>query len=237
MRKGRVPASLPPSMGRTAPVMNPACSEHSHRIAARTLQCRGDYRAAAASTVILARALLADLANSAVRPGVYDPEELLGFDPLAPAPARAGHHRGRPTGDRQRSRAHPDTCGSRPMRRPHRLLLIACATVLVLAVGGLSAFALAGRSPRTVAVRLSGTGTHVVPVALVDTPRGFAVQPNRIMLDPGQSRRLDLGRVTRDVSADFRAAVSALWSGEVEAESAACPPWDGGGGREVGAAK
>ncbi len=44
------------------------------------------------------------------------------------------------------------------MRRPHRLLLIACATVLVLAVGGLSAFALAGRSPRTVAVRLSGTG-------------------------------------------------------------------------------
>ena len=119
------------------------------------------------------------------------------------------------------------------MRRPHRLLLIACATVLVLAVGGLSAFALAGRSPRTVAVRLSGTGTHVVPVALVDTPRGFAVQPNRItvdpgtplvldvvnqadehhdlavdggttrtrMLDPGQSRRLDLGRVTRDVSA------------------------------------
>ncbi len=155
------------------------------------------------------------------------------------------------------------------MRRPHRLLLIACATVLVLAVGGLSAFALAGRSPRTVAVRLSGTGTHVVPVALVDTPRGFAVQPNRItvdpgtplvldvvnqadehhdlavdggttrtrMLDPGQSRRLDLGRVTRDVSADFRAAVSALWSGEVEAESAACPPGDGGGGREVGAAK
>ncbi len=113
------------------------------------------------------------------------------------------------------------------MRRPHRLLLIACATVLVLAVGGLSAFALAGRSPRTVAVRLSGTGTHVVPVALVDTPRGFAVQPNRItvdpgtplvldvvnqadehhdlavdggttrtrMLDPGQSRRLDLGRL------------------------------------------
>jgi len=72
-------------MGRTAPVMNPACSEHSNRIAARTLQCRGDYRAAAASTVILARALLADLANSAVRPGVYDPEELLGFDPLAPA--------------------------------------------------------------------------------------------------------------------------------------------------------
>src|SRR6266508_3614635 len=39
------------------------------------------------------------------------------------------------------------------------------------------------------------------------------------------------------ISADFRAAVSALWSGEVEAESAACPPGDGGGGREVGAAK
>src|SRR6266511_4709341 len=39
------------------------------------------------------------------------------------------------------------------------------------------------------------------------------------------------------LSADFRAAVSALWSGEVEAESAACPPGDGGGGREVGAAK
>ncbi len=133
------------------------------------------------------------------------------------------------------------------MRRPHRLLLIACATVLVLAVGGLSAFALAGRSPRTVAVRLSGTGTHVVPVALVldvvnqaDEHHDLAVDGGTTrtrMLDPGQSRRLDLGRVTRDVSADFRAAVSALWSGEVEAESAACPPGDGGGGREVGAAK
>src|SRR6266508_6448495 len=44
-------------------------------------------------------------------------------------------------------------------------------------------------------------------------------------------------RLPEDLSADFRAAVSALWSGEVEAESAACPPGDGGGGREVGAAK
>ncbi len=39
------------------------------------------------------------------------------------------------------------------------------------------------------------------------------------------------------VSADFRAAVSTLGSGEVEAESAACPPGDGGVGGESGAAQ
>ena len=38
-------------------------------------------------------------------------------------------------------------------------------------------------------------------------------------------------------NAGFRAAVSALSSGEVEAESAACPPGDGGVGGEVGAAQ
>ena len=39
------------------------------------------------------------------------------------------------------------------------------------------------------------------------------------------------------VSADFRAAVSTLGSGEVEAESAVSPPGDGGVGGEVGAAQ
>jgi hypothetical protein len=61
-----------------------AVLKDGHRIAARTLECRGDYRCAAQSTVVFAHALLDD-ATTTVRPGVFDPEDLLTFDRIAPA--------------------------------------------------------------------------------------------------------------------------------------------------------
>jgi uncharacterized cupredoxin-like copper-binding protein len=112
----------------------------------------------------------------------------------------------------------------------HRRLLIAAAA-LVIAFGGLAAFALAGGFDKTRTERVTGGGTKVVRVALVDAAVGFDVTPDVVvvdpgthlvldvvndgggvhdlavdggsartrMLDPGESQRLDLGRVTADV--------------------------------------
>ncbi len=62
-----------------------AVLQHGERIAAATLKCRGDYRAAADSAVAFASALTTGAADNAARPGVFDPEELLCLDDLAPA--------------------------------------------------------------------------------------------------------------------------------------------------------
>jgi NAD(P)-dependent dehydrogenase (short-subunit alcohol dehydrogenase family) len=53
------------------------------RIAARTLECRGDYRSAARCTAVFAHALLDD--TGAVHPGVFDPEDVLCLEHIAPA--------------------------------------------------------------------------------------------------------------------------------------------------------
>ena len=86
---------LPRAILRAAPTGDDAASsepvahwiavlEREQRIAARTVRCRGDYAASAASTVALARALLpaADLPN-----GVLDYESLLRLDQVE-APLR-----------------------------------------------------------------------------------------------------------------------------------------------------
>jgi nitrite reductase (NO-forming) len=118
------------------------------------------------------------------------------------------------------------------VKRRHRLL-IATAVVLVVALGGLAAFALAGGFDKTTTQRLTGGGTKVVRVALVDATVGFDVTPDVVvvdpgthlildvvndgdevhdlavdggssrtrMLDPGESQRLDLGRVSADIRA------------------------------------
>lgn len=110
-------------------------------------------------------------------------------------------------------------------------MLIAAAAVLVIAVCGLAAFALAGGFDRTTTQRASGGGTKLVRVALVDAAVGFDVTPDVVavdpgthlildvvnsgdevhdlavdggsprtrMLAPGESQRLDLGRVTADI--------------------------------------
>ena len=62
-----------------------AVLKQGERIAAQTLRCRGDYRCAAASAVVFARALIAGGAGGALPRGVFDPEDLLSLDALAPA--------------------------------------------------------------------------------------------------------------------------------------------------------
>lgn len=62
-----------------------AVLQRGERIAAQTLECRGDYRGAAASAVVFARALMARDAGDTLPRGVFDPEDLLSLDDLAPA--------------------------------------------------------------------------------------------------------------------------------------------------------
>ena len=62
-----------------------AVLRRGERIAAQTLECRGDYRCAAAAAVVFARTLIAGGAGSALPRGVFDPEDLLSLDGLAPA--------------------------------------------------------------------------------------------------------------------------------------------------------
>ena len=57
-------------------------------LAARTLRCRGDYRSAAAATVLLAGSLAAR--GAAAPTGVLVPEELVTIGELRPALAKAG---------------------------------------------------------------------------------------------------------------------------------------------------
>jgi hypothetical protein len=59
------------------------------RLAARTIECRGDYRAAAAATVVLAAGLLGG-AGSRPSGGVFAPEDLLELRDVAEALAQAG---------------------------------------------------------------------------------------------------------------------------------------------------
>ena len=67
-----------------------AVLEQGRRIAARTLECRGDYRAAAESTAVFARALIDEDNNGQGRTGVFCPEDLLALDRLGPALRAAG---------------------------------------------------------------------------------------------------------------------------------------------------
>jgi uncharacterized cupredoxin-like copper-binding protein len=115
--------------------------------------------------------------------------------------------------------------------RPRHRLLIATAVALAIALGALAAFALAGGLDKTTTESVTGGGTKVVRVALVDAAVGFDVTPDVVvvdrgthlildvvnegndvhdlavdggssrtrMLDPGESQRLDLGRVSADI--------------------------------------
>jgi hypothetical protein len=67
-----------------------AVLEQGKRIAARTLECRGDYRGAAESTVVFAEALLDDGGEAQRRKGVFGPEDLLALDRLTPPLRAAG---------------------------------------------------------------------------------------------------------------------------------------------------
>jgi nitrite reductase (NO-forming) len=117
--------------------------------------------------------------------------------------------------------------------RRRRLLIAAAVGLAVVALGALAAFAVSGGFDKITTERVTGGGTKVVRVALVDATIGFDVTPDVVavdpgthlilevandgdevhdlavdggssrtrMLDPGQSQRLDLGRVTADIRA------------------------------------
>jgi len=120
------------------------------------------------------------------------------------------------------------------MRRRRRIVVIVAASALAAGVAALASLALAGRFDRkTTREHISGGGTKVVRVALVDSSLGFDVKPNTLivnrgthlildvindgkerhdlaleggptrtrMLAPGESQRLDLGRITHDTHA------------------------------------
>jgi NAD(P)-dependent dehydrogenase (short-subunit alcohol dehydrogenase family) len=65
-----------------------AVLEQGTRIAARTLECRGDYRGAAESTVVFAQALIDTGGETQEQKGVFGPEDLLALHRLTP-PLRA----------------------------------------------------------------------------------------------------------------------------------------------------
>jgi hypothetical protein len=90
---GRLPSSAFGSASPATPSSEPiahwvAVRRHGTRLAARTLRCHGDYRAAAAATVLFAR-LLAQRAGVAPQ-GVLVPEEITTIDEVQPELAKAG---------------------------------------------------------------------------------------------------------------------------------------------------
>lgn len=79
------------------------------------------------------------------------------------------------------------------MRPRRRSLLIATATVLAVGLAAVAAIALAGGFERkTTPERVSGGGTRVVRVALVDASLGFDVRPNLLTVDRGTHLILDV---------------------------------------------
>jgi nitrite reductase (NO-forming) len=86
-----------------------------------------------------------------------------------------------------------------------------------LAVLGVGAFALAGGFDRTVAERVSGTGTQVVRVALVDAVVGFDVTPDVLEVDRGTNLILSVvneGDEPHDLAVDGGAQTRLLDPGE-----------------------
>jgi nitrite reductase (NO-forming) len=79
----------------------------------------------------------------------------------------------------------PDEQGSK--KRPRWRVLAAAGVIglLVLAVLGVGAFALSGGFDKTTSVRVSGTGTQVVRIALVDAVIGFDVTPDVLEVASG----------------------------------------------------
>jgi nitrite reductase (NO-forming) len=89
--------------------------------------------------------------------------------------------------------------------RPRHRLLIATAVALVIAFGALAAFALAGGLDKTTTESVTGGGTKVVRVALVDATVGFDVTPDVVVVDPGTHLILDVvndGDEVHDLAVD-----------------------------------
>jgi nitrite reductase (NO-forming) len=108
-----------------------------------------------------------------------------------------------------------------PRKRPRwRLLAIAGAIgLVVLAVLGVGAFALSGGFDKTTSERVSGTGTQVVRVALVDAVVGFDVTPDVLEVARGTHVVLNVvneGDEDHDLAVDGGAKTRTLGPGESE---------------------
>src|SRR5919198_6310018 len=78
------------------------------------------------------------------------------------------------------------------MKLQRRHVLVLSGIALAAALLGLGVFALFGGLDRTVTKRVSGGGTRVVRVALVDAVVGFDVTPDRLLVDRGTHLVLDV---------------------------------------------
>ena len=83
--------------------------------------------------------------------------------------------------------------------RPRHRLQIAAALALVIALGIVAAFALAGRLDKTTTESVTGGGTKVVRVVLVDAVIGFDVTPDVVVVDRGTHLILDFENEADDV--------------------------------------
>ena len=83
--------------------------------------------------------------------------------------------------------------------RPRHRLQIAAALALVIALGIVAAFALAGRLDKTTTESVTGGGTKVVRVVLVDAVIGFDVTPDVVVVDRGTHLILDVANEADDV--------------------------------------
>ena len=106
-----------------------------------------------------------------------------------------------------------------PSKRPRwRLLATAGAIgVVVLAVLGMGAFALSGGFDKTTSERVSGPGTQVVRVALVDAVIGFDVTPDVLEVVRGTHVVLNIvneGDEGHDLAVDGGAKTRTLSHGE-----------------------
>ena len=106
-----------------------------------------------------------------------------------------------------------------PKKRPRwRLLAIAGSVgLLVLAVLGVGAFALSGGFDKATSKRVSGTGTQVVRVALVDAVVGFDVTPDVLEVTRGTHVVLEVvneGDENHDLAVDGGAKTRTLSPGQ-----------------------
>jgi nitrite reductase (NO-forming) len=78
------------------------------------------------------------------------------------------------------------------MKLQRRHVLVVSVIALATALLGFGAFALFGGLDKTVTERVSGGGTRVVRVALVDAVVGFDVTPDQLLVDRGTHLVLDV---------------------------------------------
>ena len=122
--------------------------------------------------------------------------------------------------DRSSTATGPPSEGG-PRKRPRWRLLVTAGAIglVVLAVLGVGAFALSGGFDKTTSERVSGRGTQVVRVALVDTVIGFDVTPDVLEVVRGTHVVLNVvneGDEDHDLAVDGGAKTRTLSPGQSE---------------------